>query len=207
MYVGSVVRILLVRHGQSEWNAQSRWQGRADIALSELGQAQARAAAKSLGPFDLIAASTLERASHTAAILAEALGMGPVIPMPSLVERDAGEWSGLTRVDIERDWPGYLAANRRPPGYEDDHTFRTRVINGLTDVAAMLPDGEGEALVVAHGGVVYMLEDLTNQRAGRIKNLGAVWLDVSADGTVDVRDRVDLIADETLASAQSSDLL
>lgn len=207
MYVGSVARILLVRHGQSAWNAEARWQGLADTPLTELGQAQARAAAKSLGAFDLVASSTLERAAHTAAILAEAVGIGPVIAVPSLVERDAGEWSGLTRMDIERDWPGYLAANRRPPGYEDDHPFRTRVINGLTEVARMLPGGEGEALVVGHGGLIYMLEDLTNQRSGRIGNLGAVWVDVDPDGTVDVGDRVELITDERLSSAQSSDLL
>ena len=202
-----MARILLVRHGQSAWNAESRWQGLANTPLTELGQAQARAAAKSLGTFDLIAASTLERAAHTAAILADAIGMGPVIPVPSLVERDAGEWSGLTRMDIERDWPGYLAANRRPPGYEDDHHFRTRIINGLTEVAGMLPHPEGEALVVGHGGLIYMLEDLTNRRSGRIGNLGAVWLDVEADGTVHVGDRVQLISDESLSSAQSSDIL
>ena len=192
MYVGRVSRILLVRHGQSEWNAESRWQGLADIPLSELGRAQA--------------ASTLQRASETAAIISEELGIGPVIAMPSLVERDAGEWSGLTRMDIERDWPGYLAANERPPGYEDDHTFRTRVINGLTEVARMLPDSSGEALVVAHGGLIYMLEDLTNQRAGRIRNLGAVWLEIADNGTIDVGERVALIDDE-LTTVQSGNLL
>ena len=206
MYVGRVAHILLVRHGQSEWNAQSRWQGRADIPLSDLGRAQAKLAARSLGSFDLIAASTLQRANETAAIIAAELGLGPIVPMRSLVERDAGEWSGLTRADIERDWPGYLAENRKPPSYEDDHTFRTRIINGLTEVARMLPDRSGEALVVAHGGLIYALEDLTNQRAGRIGNLGAVWLDIADDGTIDVRDRVALI-DEELTSVQSRDLL
>jgi probable phosphoglycerate mutase len=201
-----VARILLVRHGQSEWNAQARWQGLADIELSDLGRAQAKAAATALGSFDLIAASTLQRARDTAAIIAEQLGIGPVLPVPALVERDAGEWSGLTRTDIERDWPGYLAENRRPPGWEDDHAFRTRIINGLTDVARMLPDRSGEALVVAHGGLIYALEDLTNRRGGRIGNLGAIWLDVAADGTIDVGDRVTLI-DDALGSAQSRELL
>ncbi len=188
------------------WNAEARWQGLADVPLSDLGRAQARAAASALGTFDLIAASTLQRASETAAIIANELGIGPVVPMQSLVERDAGEWSGLTRMDIERDWPGYLAANRRPPGYEDDHPFRTRVINGLTEVARMLPDPTGEALVVAHGGLIYVLEDLTNRRAGRVQNLGAVWLDIADDGTIDVGDRIALI-DVELTSAQSRHLL
>lgn len=199
-------RLLLVRHGQSVWNAESRWQGRADPPLTELGQAQARAAARSLGSFDLIASSTLERAAHTAAILAEALGIGPVIPVPSLVERDVGEWSGLTRMDIERDWPGYLASNRRPPGFEDDHSFRMRVITGLTAVAQQLAD-DAEALVVGHGGLIYMLEDLANQRLGRVANLGGLWLELDADGTIDVGERVELLADETLSSTQTSDTL
>ncbi len=198
-----MVRILLVRHGQSEWNALAKWQGRADTALSELGQAQARAAAGRLGSFDVIAASTLERAAHTAAIIAEHLGIGPVVPVPELVERDVGEWSGLTRADIELEWPGYLADGRRPPGFEDEKAFRDRTIIGLTEVARLLPDSGGTALVVAHGGLIYTLEALHNRRAGRIPNLGALWVDVSADGTVDIGDRVELV-DEDLASAGSS---
>lgn len=201
-----MVRILLVRHGQSEWNAIGKWQGRSDTALSELGQAQARAACALLGSFDLIAASTLERASHTAAIIAEHLGIGPVIPVPDLVERDVGEWSGLTRADIDQQWPGYLDDGRRPPGFEDEKTFRDRVILGLTSVARLLPDSRGTALVVAHGGLIYALENLLNQRAGRIPNLGALWVDVAADGTIDIGHRVELV-DEDLVSVSAPDAL
>ena len=57
---------------------------------------------------DAIVASDLHRASETAMIIAKALGVGPVVLEPGLRERDAGEWSGLTRAEIERDWPGYL---------------------------------------------------------------------------------------------------
>ena len=69
-------RILLVRHGQSEWNAEGRWQGQADIDLSDLGRRQARAAAKNLGSFSVIASSTLSRAAETAYILSNELGIG-----------------------------------------------------------------------------------------------------------------------------------
>ena len=201
-----MARILLVRHGQSEWNAEGRWQGQADIPLSELGRAQAAAATKSLGSFDLIASSTLARAAETAYIISNALGIGPVIPVPLLVERSAGEWSGLTRDDIEEQWPGYLEADKRPPGYESDDELWARMEAGIAEVAAMLgPDDT--ALVVAHGGLIYLLEDRTDQRRGRISNVGAIWLDVTKDGSFTVGERVDLIDDSELLSAQSSDIL
>src|ERR1700704_2099238 len=93
-------RVLLVRHGQSEWNALGKWQGQADPPLSDLGRAQARSAAHSLGSLDAIYASDLQRAMETAAIIANALGIGPVVVDPDLRERNAGEWSGLTRAEI-----------------------------------------------------------------------------------------------------------
>lgn len=105
-----MTRLLLIRHGQSEWNADGRWQGQADPPLTDLGRAQARHAARSLGVVDAIVASDLQRAAETAAIIAEELGVGPLVLEPGLRERDAGEWSGLTRAEIERDWPGYLGS-------------------------------------------------------------------------------------------------
>ncbi len=199
-------RILLVRHGQSEWNAEGRWQGQADIDLSDLGRKQAHAAAANLGSFSMIASSTLSRAAETAFIISQQLGIGPVVPIPALVERSAGEWSGLTRADIERDWPGYLKADNRPPGYEHDPELWERVRVGLDEVAAML-SGDDEALVVAHGGIIYMLEERMGERRGGIPNLGALWIDVADDGTLQPGDRVALIEEGHLATAQSSDIL
>lgn len=200
-----MARILLVRHGQSEWNAEGRWQGQADIPLTDLGRAQAAAAAARLGAFDVIAASTLLRAAETATIIAAALGIGPVVPIPNLVERSAGEWSGLTRDDIRREWPDYLEQDRRPPGYEDDDELAVRVDAGLREAAELIGDGEG--LVVAHGGIIYLLEDRADTRQGRIGNLGAIWIDVDASGTITVGERVELIDEGELHSAQSSDIL
>ena len=201
-----MARILLVRHGQSEWNAEGRWQGQADIDLSELGRAQARAAASALGSFDLIAASTLSRAAETAHIISTALGIGPVIPIPALIERSAGEWSGLNRREIEEQYPGYLEAEKRPPGYEDDDALWIRVEVGIREVVDMLgPDDE--ALVVAHGGIIYMLEERADGSRGRIPNLGAVWLEVDQSGSLTTGERVELVTDESLSSAQASDIL
>jgi len=201
-----MTRILLVRHGQSEWNALGRWQGQADIPLSDLGRAQARAAATKLGTFDAYFASPLLRAWETATIIADHLGVGPITPSIELIERSAGEWSGLTRADIETQWPGYLADGLRPPSYELDEDLRVRLHAGLTAVADVVgPDGT--ALVVAHGGLIYLLENDSNRRAGRIANLGAVWVDVDSSGGFGVGERVLLIDEAELASAQASDLL
>ena len=201
-----MTRILLVRHGQSVWNAEGRWQGQADIELSDLGRSQARAAAGSLGSFDLIAASTLSRAAETAHIISTKLGIGPVIPIPALIERSAGEWSGLNRIEIDEQYPGYLEADKRPPGYEDDDALWARVKVGLAEVTEMLgPDDE--ALVVAHGGIIYMLEERQGGSRGRISNLGALWLNVDSSGEITIGERVDLVSDASLASAQASDIL
>ena len=105
-----------MRHGQSEWNAIGRWQGQADPPLSDLGRRQAREAARAIGAVDAVWASDLRRAAETAAIISADIGVGPVVLDPDLRERDAGEFSGLTRAEIEERFPGYLEDDRRPPG-------------------------------------------------------------------------------------------
>ena len=72
-----VTRLLVVRHGQSEWNAAGQWQGRANPPLTMEGQRQAAAAARALGAFDAVVASPLLRAAETATIISEHLGIGP----------------------------------------------------------------------------------------------------------------------------------
>jgi probable phosphoglycerate mutase len=184
----SALRLLLVRHAQSEWNAAGRWQGQEDPPLSDLGRQQAAAAAHHLGTVDAIVASPLERASHTAAILAEGIGVGPVLVDAGLMERHAGEWQGLTHDEIEHDWPGHLAQRQRPPGFEPDETFLARVHGSLGRIAEEVPSGE--VLVVTHGGVLYMLEDELDARAGRIPNLGGRWLERESSGGLKAGERV-----------------
>ena len=168
-----MARILLVRHGQSEWNASGRWQGQADPPLSELGEEQAVAAARSLGMVDAIYASDLVRAHHTAALVASQLGADVAVD-PRLRERSAGEWEGRTHAEIEEGWPGYLESGRRPSGYEPDDSVLERVLAVLDDIART---HDGEVLVVTHGGVVRVLErHLDGDAEGLIPNLGGVWL-------------------------------
>src|SRR5437660_221967 len=122
-----MIRLLLVRHGESTWNAVSRWQGQADPPLSPFGERQAEDAGARLAEVASITAvwaSNLVRARRTGDLIAKHLGIAQVREEPRLRERDVGAWSGLTRDEIEERWPGYLAARRSPPGPEPDDAPR-----------------------------------------------------------------------------------
>lgn len=198
-----MLRLLLVRHAESEWNAAGRWQGRADSPLSTFGRRQAAAASEVAGVFDAIYASPLDRALTTALAISTTTGVGPVIIVDDLVERDAGEWSGLTRAEIDEHWPGYLAAGRRPPGYELDGPFQARVMPALHEIAAA--SGSGEVLVLCHGGIIYAVEELLGASFQRVPNLGGRWVTYD-DGGFSLGDRVHLI-DEAQLTAQAPDIL
>ncbi len=203
-----MTRILLVRHGESEWNAAGRWQGQADPPLTELGRRQAKAAAATIsagtfGTVDLVAASDLQRAQLTAEIVAAELGVGPVRVDRRLRERDAGEWSGLTRAEIHERWPGFLAddpvvrgapdptGRRRPPGWEPDEQLLARGLDALHGFASAV--GPGTVLAVTHGGLVYAIEAHLGVPWVRLANLQGRWVRVGADGTVALGDRVVLV--------------
>lgn len=185
-----MTRLLLTRHGQSTWNALGRWQGQADPPLSELGRLQAQHAARRVGSVDLIVASNLERARDTAMIISEALGVGPVVIEPELKERHAGEWSGLTRDEIEVDWPGYLERGDRPPGWEPQGELIDRAMEAIGRIVAEY-DG-AEVLVITHGGVIYAVEEHHGSEWSRIGNLEARVLEVAETGT-SLGDRIELI--------------
>jgi broad specificity phosphatase PhoE len=172
-------RILLVRHGQSEWNAEGRWQGQADPPLSDLGRRQSHEAARMLGAVDAIFASDLQRAAQTAAIISGDLGVGPVVLDSDLRERDAGEFSGLTRDEIEQRFPGHLASRRRPPGWEGDGSLLARALDALGRIADAVPGGE--VLAVTHGGLMYTIEAHLGAEHERLANLAGRWLDVAGD--------------------------
>jgi broad specificity phosphatase PhoE len=191
----SAKRVLVVRHGESTWNAVSRWQGQADPPLSGLGERQARAAVPTVAALGLAAlvSSDLIRARGTAELLAP-----PDITVtgePAFRERNAGEWTGLTRAEIEERYPGALEERRNPPGFEGDEALLARALPALESVFAGLADGEC-ALVVSHGGVIGTLERHFGERSAPIPNLGGRWIDAGGDGIV-LGDRALLIdADE-----------
>ncbi len=147
-----MARLLLLRHGQSTWNAEERWQGHADPPLSELGDHQARAAAATAARLGMHAlyASDLTRARQTATALAPP-GITPVID-PALRERDVGAWTGLTTVEIDAKSPGFRVEHRSPPGFEADDALIARVVPALVAIARGLDDAV--VVLVTHGGVI-----------------------------------------------------
>lgn len=148
-------RLLLVRHGESEWNAVRRLQGQADIALSPRGEDQARALAMTVAQLapDRVISSDLRRARHTA----ELLGFGNVETNADLREVDVGEWTGLP-IDqiITQDAEGYRgwrAGSYAPPGGELWQDFADRTLAATTSALATAD----RLLVVCHGGVIRAL--------------------------------------------------
>jgi probable phosphoglycerate mutase len=190
--VTTPTRILMLRHGQSEWNAMGRWQGQADIELTDLGYEQARRASEKLGMFDAIVSSDLRRAHLTATIIANGLGVGILPPDPRLRETDVGEWQGLTHTQIERDWPGYLDDHKRPPGFESDDSIVTRVSAALFDLAEQFPGSE--VLCVAHAGVIRVMRRAHRVSDTRIANLGGCHFIVTpgTSASIEIGDVVDL---------------
>ncbi|MCP5026831.1 MAG: histidine phosphatase family protein [Actinomycetia bacterium] len=186
-------QLLLVRHGQSEWNALGRWQGQADPPLTNHGRVQAAQAGEKLGMFDAIASSPQQRALETATILAQSIGVGPVLVDDDLRERGAGEWSGLTRVEIDSEWPGYLDEGRRPPAFEADEPLLDRVTSALLRLGDRARGGQ--VLVVCHGGVIGIVHYHHGERHRRIPNLGAQWV-LAHSGQIQLGDEVELIDPE-----------
>lgn len=151
--------LVLVRHGETDWNHSGRVQGQADSALTERGLAQAEAVAGALAhePIDLVFASDLARTRNTAAPLARALGLVPVLDA-RLRERAFGELQGYTWAEIEVKFPEAFRrlnareTDYRPPGGESVLDFNERVMSVMRDIAR---EAAGRnAVVVSHGGVV-----------------------------------------------------
>ena len=177
-----MTKLLLVRHGQSEWNALGRWQGKANPPLTDLGKEQALIAAKKLPNFSILASSDLVRARETAEIFAKAhdKDSNDILIEPQVQERDAGEFSGLTRDEIDKKFPGYLAQNRWPSGWEPDDVLIKRLREGLGRIIASSTESDS-IVVVTHGGCIYALESLLGEEYRRISNLGGRWFELIDD--------------------------
>jgi phosphoserine phosphatase len=153
------MRLLLARHGQTEWNADRRFQGATDIALSPLGRAQAHALGRALRGRHVTAAyvSPMRRAVETAEIALADAGI-PYTPIEELRELSLGEWEGCTVDEIrQRDGDPYAAWLRAPldcppPGGEPLPDVRDRVLAAMERIGAA--HGDGDALIIAHGGVI-----------------------------------------------------
>jgi broad specificity phosphatase PhoE len=180
------IRILLIRHGESEWNAVRRWQGIADVELTERGREQGRRAAQVLvRRFDdptrvTIWSSTLRRAAETADLIAAAFGVDDTHPDARLVEADAGPWQGLTPVEIDAGWPGDRANGRRPAGFEGREAVLDRAHRAIVDIGRATQPGQ-QPIVVTHSGVIRTIVGEAGITDLSIPNLAGWYVDVAGD--------------------------
>jgi broad specificity phosphatase PhoE len=159
-----VTNPLLVRHGETDWNRDGRWQGHSNTTLNELGRDQARRVAAEVGDADVLYSSDLARARETAEIIADTLGL-EVHQDSRLRERSFGAWEGLTAPEIEA---GFRDEHERwlageGSGAEDAEpfdAFAERVGGFLEDVLARHPDES--VLVVGHGGPIRVIHALAS---------------------------------------------
>ena len=168
-------RFLLIRHAESLWNAQRRWQGHADPPLSRTGVAQAEALATTLADerADHLYSSDLERAHHTARIVGKELGLEPLRD-ERLRELDVGAWEGLIRSEIEARDPQALSrfdsgdADAPAGGAESRGAMRERILDVFRDFETR-HDGE-RVVVVAHLGVILaLMPDAELPNAGLVR--------------------------------------
>lgn len=111
------MRLIFVRHAQTSWNTDGRYQGRMDVPLCAVGRATAKRLARRLRttPVTLLLASPLRRATVTAATIGEALGGLSGVIDERLTEIDFGQWQGLTQAQIKVRWPQLLRRWKSAP--------------------------------------------------------------------------------------------
>jgi broad specificity phosphatase PhoE len=163
-------RLILVRHGITDWNREGRFQGHADPPLSDDGRAEARLLGERLASDDRyrprrIVASSLARAFQTAEVIGAAIGDGaelpPVHPEPRLIEVGQGEWEGRTHTELALDDAERYEAWRRhagddqPPGAEPVEAVLARARATLDEGLAM--SDAWPLCLVSHGGTLRLL--------------------------------------------------
>jgi broad specificity phosphatase PhoE len=149
-------RLVLLRHGETDYNATGRLQGQIDSVLTEAGRAQARAAVPALMRFhpELTVTSDLRRAAETAEVFGEVSGV-PLRLDKRLRETHLGAWQGMTGTEVDAAWPGGRRAWRQPtwapPGGEPRVEVAARACELVDELDSEL---DGTALLCAHGGTI-----------------------------------------------------
>jgi 2,3-bisphosphoglycerate-dependent phosphoglycerate mutase len=158
----ALTELLFIRHGETDWNRQQRFQGHIDVPLNDTGRAQADRLARRLAaePHDALFTSDLQRAQQTAAPLAAAWQM-TALASAGLREQNFGLLEGLDAPTIQAQhpvlWQGWLqhSADFAAPGGESQRQFHTRVLAAVAELAAA--HAGRRIVVVTHGGVLDML--------------------------------------------------
>ncbi len=162
------MELVVIRHAETQANAEGRYQGSLDIGLNDDGVRQisrlAEEVAVTMPPFDRLLASPLLRTRECAAILSRQLGL-PVELAPAFRERDVGLFEGLTQAEARALYPELWARNitrcwtEAPPGGETLDEVIARVSQGLIELASTTEGGR--VLLVAHGVVAKVIRALT----------------------------------------------
>ena len=203
--MSSVRRLILLRHGQTQYNATNRMQGHLDTELTDLGREQAIHAADALADRDplRIVSSDLTRALDTATALGEAVSV-PVTTDVRLRETHLGDWQGLTHHEVDDIAPGAREAWRgdaaaAPPGGESRVDVAARAMPLVTELLDAGDWGDKPVVLVAHGGTIAALTaallDLPVDRWPVLGGLGnASWVQVSlhGEGTPESQWRLDV---------------
>jgi probable phosphoglycerate mutase len=205
-------RLCLVRHGETEWNAEGRVQGQLDIPLSVIGLAQAKATAQALAgeSFDALWSSDLVRVRQTAEPTA-ALLKKEIFLDPRLRERHYGVFQGITYAEAKARFPGdYARFKDKDPDFDFEtgeslRAFNERCLSVINDLVNK--NSGKQALVFTHGGVLEIVyrhatgRGLTSPRDFDIPNAALNWLSVTREGW-----RVDAWADIAHLAATLDDL-
>jgi alpha-ribazole phosphatase len=175
------MRLILIRHGETDWNSSLRYQGHGAVPLNERGRMQARKAAERLTRYNATAlyTSDIVRASETAAIIGAAVKLQPQ-PVKDLREIDVGQWEGLTPEELYRRFPEHMQEYERDPartvriGGESYAQLQQRALKALNDIHAA-HHGDETVLAVSHGGTIRAL--LCHVIDLDLRNFGRMWLD------------------------------
>ncbi len=167
--------ITLLRHGESVGNAESRWQGQSDFPLTDTGRAQVRALAdrwrRENQKFDFVISSPLLRARETAEVIASALNLGVELD-PLWVERDNGDFSGLTADEVRQNFqhpPFYTPYDSVGGDGEGDWELFLRAGQALHSLLKREP---GRYLIVSHGGMLNQVMHAVMGLAPQANNAG-----------------------------------
>jgi broad specificity phosphatase PhoE len=175
--------LYLVRHGETNWNAQRRIQGSTDIPLNDTGREQAMTTGMLLArrDWDGLFASPLGRAVETARIIGGEVGISTLETIESIAERNYGEAEGLDYEQIERMFPGDTPV----PGRETHQEVADRVLPAL--IALAVGHGGESLIVVTHGGVIRSVLNVVDPGVGhgRIGN-GSIHSFELVDGSLEL---------------------
>ncbi|WHX76332.1 histidine phosphatase family protein [Bacillus safensis] len=178
--------ICLVRHGETDWNAAKRIQGRTDIPLNDTGKWQAEQTGLYLKDvhWDVVISSPLTRAKETAHLILNHVH-APLVIMDDFIERDYGDAEGMSFEERQKLFP-----DKQYPNMEPIETIQNRMLEGIEKVRAAYPDQH--VLIVAHGAAIHaLLTSLVDEHMGlqntRLVNACLNYVEWS-DGKWKVRD-------------------